>query len=337
MRVDISAATTVDTRSAAQAAEAAGYAGVWTGEVTHDPLMGLALAATVTSEIELGTSIALAFARNPMSLAIQANDIQELSGGRLVLGLGSQVKAHITRRFGMPWSAPAARMREYVLAMRSIFACWHNEEKLDFNGEFYTHNLTTPFFQPSPNAFGAPRILLAAVGDRMTQVTGEVADGILLHGFTTEKYLRDVTLPAIAVGRGRAAEPAPDFEVAGMPFVVTGSTTEDKEEASRAVRDQIAFYASTPAYRPVLELHGWGELGDRLHAMSRNGGWADMADAIDDDVLDAFAVVAEPDQVATELLARFGDTMTRMRLYTPYRLDDDARWLIETDLKAATS
>src|SRR5215472_1498768 len=192
----------VDSRPAAVAAENAGYAAVWTGEVKHDPFLAVGLAAVATESIELGTGIAVAFARSPMTTAVQANDLQQLSQGRLLLGLGSQIRAHITRRFSMPWSHPAVRMREYILALRAIWACWHDGAKLDFRGDFYSHTLMTPFFNPGPNPYGAPRVLLAGVGQAMTRVAGEVADGFLCHGFTTERYLREVTLPRPGPHRG---------------------------------------------------------------------------------------------------------------------------------------
>ncbi|WP_181784816.1 TIGR03617 family F420-dependent LLM class oxidoreductase, partial [Pseudonocardia pini] len=281
--------------------------------------LALALAATVTERVDLGTSIALAFARNPMSLASTAHGLQALSGGRLQLGLGSQVKAHITRRFSMPWSQPAARMREYVLALRAIWASWADGTPLDFAGEFYTHTLMTPMFVPEPHGFGPPRILLAAVGSAMTATAGEVADGLLCHGFTTERYLREVTVPALERARGRAL--GGDFALVGSPMVVTGSTEQAFEGALRGARRQIAFYGSTPAYRGVLELHGWGALGEELHALSRQGEWERMATLVDDDVLGAFAVVGEPDAIAPELLRRYGDLFDRCSLYTPYEGD----------------
>jgi probable F420-dependent oxidoreductase len=307
----------VDLRAAAADAEAAGYAGAWRSEVKHDPFLGLALAATSTSRLWLGTSIALAFARNPMSTAVLGNDLQLLSGGRLLLGLGSQINAHITRRFAMPWSHPAPRMREYVLAMRAIWTSWQDGTKLDFRGDFYSHTLMTPFFAPGPNPYGPPAVYLAGVGEVMTTVAGEVADGFLCHGFTTERYLREVTLPALRRGRG---DDLLGFEVAGSPFVATGETEEELADAVQAVRAQISFYGSTPAYRGVLELHGWGELADELHALSLNGRWKDMADAIDGEVLNAFAIVGEPGKVGFELLRRYGDMLTRTTLYTPYAI-----------------
>ena len=328
MRVDTGLGGSIDAREAAVRAEREGYAGAWTSEITHDPFVTLGLAAVATDAIELGTAIVVAFARNPMSLAVQANDVQLLSRGRLLLGLGSQIRPHITRRFSMPWSAPARRMREFILALRAIWSCWNDGTRLEFRGEFYKHTLMTPFFSPGPNPHGAPRVLLAGVGEAMTAVAGEVADGFLCHGFTTERYLREVTIPALS----RNGPPA-GFELVGSPFVVTGRTEEEFDAARRGVREQIAFYGSTPAYRAVLELHGWGELGDRLHEMSLQGRWQEMGTIIDDDVLGAFAVVAEPGAVAAELLRRYGDVMTRMSLYTPYAADPAVTAQIVGDLR----
>jgi probable F420-dependent oxidoreductase len=301
---------------AARRAESDGYDGAWLGETTHDPLLGCALAARSTSRIEVGTGIAIAFARSPMTLAVTANDLQVLSGGRFVLGLGSQVKAHITRRFSMPWSHPAPRMREFVLAMRAIWRSWHEGEPLDFTGDFYTHTLMTPFFTPPGHPHGAPRILLAGVGEGMTRVAGEVADGFLCHAFTTEKYLREVTVPALTQARSAAGASLDGFEISGVPFVVTGASEEEMAAATRAVREQIAFYASTPSYRPVLDVHGWGDLQGELNALSKAGRWADMGTCIDDDVLAAFAIVGEPDHVSAELRRRYGDVFTRLHLRT---------------------
>ena len=217
-----------DVRDAATRGEQAGYAALWTAETQHDPFVTLTLAATVTRRAQLGTAIALAFARNPMSLAVQANDVQTISGGRLLLGLGSQIKTHITRRFSMPWSQPAARMREYVLALRAIWTAWNDGTRLGFRGDFYTHTVMTPFFNPGPNPFGPPPVLLAGVGPAMTAVAGEVADGFLSHGFTTERYLREVTLPALTEGRQRsgragAGDRAGDGSGDGAGFEISGS------------------------------------------------------------------------------------------------------------------
>jgi probable F420-dependent oxidoreductase len=323
----------VDCRQAAAAAESAGYAAAWTGEVKHDPFLAVGLAAVATESIELGTGIAVAFARSPMSMAVQANDLQLLSGGRLLLGLGSQIRAHITKRFSMPWSHPAPRMREYIMAMRAVWDCWNEGTRLNFRGDFYTHTLMTPFFDPGPNPYGVPRVLLAGVGDVMTAVAGEVADGFLCHGFTTERYLREVTRPALE--RGRAGRGLAGYQVSGSLFVATGRTDEELAKACRGVREQIAFYGSTPAYRPVLELHGWGELAEELHRLSLLGEWKQMGEAIDETVLNTFAVVAEPGCVAAELLRRYGDIMTRVTLYTPYAFDPGVTAQIVSDLRRA--
>jgi probable F420-dependent oxidoreductase len=334
MKVDTGLGASVDTREAAVAAQQAGYAGAWTSEIKHDPFLTLGPAAVATDTLELGTAIVVAFARNPMSLAVQANDLQLLSGGRLMLGLGSQIRPHITRRFSMPWSHPAPRMREFILALRAIWSCWNDGTKLNFRGDFYSHTLMTPFFNPGPNPHGAPRVLLAGVGEAMTAVAGEVADGFLCHGFTTERYLREVTVPALT--RGRPGGDLAGYEVSGSPLVVTGRTEAEVEAACRGVREQIAFYGSTPAYRGVLELHGWAGLSDELHELSLQGRWMEMGTIIGDDVLNAFAVVAEPGKVAVELLRRYGDIMTRMTLYTPYAVDPAATEQIAADLCAAS-
>ena len=224
MRLDRGAALDgpVDPRADAAAAEREGFDGFWLSEVKHDPFLALAVAATATERIQLGTAIALAFARSPMTTAAAANDLQALSGGRFQLGLGTQVKAHITRRFSMPWSHPAPRMREYVLALRAIWDTWHTGAPLDFRGEFYSHSLMTPMFEPQRHEFGAPPVLLAGVGETMTEVAGEVADGFLAHGFTTERYLRDVTLPALQRGRDKSGRTLDGFTVMGSPMIATG-------------------------------------------------------------------------------------------------------------------
>lgn len=337
MKVDTALSLELDPSDSAVEAEKQGYDAAWVGEVNADPFIALALAAVHTNTVQLGTSIALAFARNPMSLAISAHHVQILSEGRLVLGLGSQIKAHITRRFSMEWSRPAARLREYVLALRAIWASWNDGVPLDFRGEFYTHTLMPPFFQPPASPSGAPPVYLAAVGAEMTAVAGEVADGMLLHGFTTEKYVREVTLPALRRGRQRAEGAQREFAIAALPIVVTGGNDVDLAAARSSVCAQIAFYGSTPAYHGVLEVHGWKGLGEKLHTMSRQGQWQEMAEAIDDDVLNAFAVVAPPEQVAAKLIERYGDIVARMVLYLPYNLDQDIRRSIEAELRGHES
>jgi probable F420-dependent oxidoreductase len=302
-----------------------GYDGVLTAEISHDPFLPLAIIAEHTERVEIGTSIAVAFARTPMTLANIGYDLQTFSRGRFRMGLGSQIKPHIEKRFSMPWSRPAARMRELVLAMRAIWDCWNTGAPLDFRGEFYRHTLMTPMFSPGPNPYGDPKVVLAAVGERMTEVAGEVADGMILHAFTTERYVREVTLPALERGFARGGRARADFAVSGPLFVVTGATEEAMADAARATRRQIAFYGSTPAYRPVLALHGWGDLGDELNRCSKRGEWEQMGELIDDEVLGTFAVVAEPEQVAARVRARYGGLVDRVMLSAPPGADRD-RW-----------
>jgi probable F420-dependent oxidoreductase len=310
---------------AAQAikAEEAGYDGVWSAETNHDPFLPIAVGATATEKLEFGTGIAVAFARNPMTLAVLANDLQLLSKGRFMLGMGSQIKPHITKRFSMPWSHPAPRMRELILAIRAIWNTWETGEPLAFRGEFYTHTLMTPFFNPGPNPYGNPKILLAAVGELMTEVAGEVGDGFLVHGFSTERYLREVSLPALERGAAKVGKTRSDLTVSYPGFIVTGPDDKSMAAAAKGAREQIAFYASTPAYRPVLELHGWGDLQPELNTLSKRGEWEKMGELIDDDILNAFAVVAPLDQVAGEVLKRFDGLVDRFSFYAPYKADPE--------------
>lgn len=292
--------------------EAEGYDGMVTAEIANDPFLPLALAAEHTERIQLMTSIAVAFARNPMTLANLANDLQAFSKGRFILGLGSQIKPHITKRFSMEWSKPAARMRELVLAMRAIWDCWYEGEKLDFRGEFYTHTLMTPMFTPTNNSYGPPKVVVAAVGPLMTRVCGEVADGMLIHAFTTEKYVREVTLPALEKGLAKSGRDRDALELCLPAFVVTGQDERKWQEARTATARQIAFYGSTPAYRPVLEAHGWGALQTELNRLSKRGEWDAMGEEITDEILEAFAVVAEPSKVAGAIRARWGGIADRV-------------------------
>lgn len=323
MDVDIVVANNVDSLAAANTAEAAGYRGVWMPEMKHDPFPLLAICAQNTSTVGLGTNIAVAFARNPMTTALLANDLQLYSEGRFMLGLGSQVKAHINRRFCMPWSAPAERMRDYVLAVRSIWASWRTGEQLQYEGEFYRHTLMTSFFDPGPNPYGNPPVLLAGVGPKMSRVAGEVADGFLVHSFTTERYLRSVTVPALLEGRAAAgADNLDGFQISAAIFVVTGETAADRAAADAAVRSRIAFYASTPAYLPVLQTHGWDGVGEELRSMIKADRWGQLGEVIDDEMLEAFAVVADPPDVAAALTKRFGSVLSRVALASPYPTTD---------------
>jgi probable F420-dependent oxidoreductase len=309
--------------SAALQLEAQGYDGGWSAETNHDPFFPLVLAAEHTTRLELGTGIAVAFARNPMTVANVGWDLQAYSGGRFKLGLGSQIKPHIEKRFSMPWSHPAARMREFVRALRAIWAAWQDGGPLRFEGSFYTHKLMTPFFAPEPQPYGPPSVFIAAVGEGMTEVCGEVADGMLVHAFTTERYLREVTLPALERGMARGGRSRGDFQLSCPVFVVTGTTDSERELAERRTREQIAFYASTPAYRPVLDLHGWGDLHPELNALSKQGEWAEMGRRINDEVLEAFAVVDEPSKVAGRIIERYGDVLDRVSFYARYDLSSE--------------
>lgn len=310
-----------DASSAAARFEASGYSGAWAAETIGDPFLMTLMAATSTDSMQVGTSVAVAFARNPMTVAMAANDLQRLSRGRFVLGLGTQVKAHIERRYSMPWSAPAARMREYVAALHAIWNAWNEGEKLSFRGDYYRHDLMSPFFAPEPNPYGSPLVFLAGVGPKMTEVAGAVADGFVCHAFTTEKFLRDVTLPLLTRARQAAGKEMIDFQISGLSFVVTGRDDDEIAAAART-RQQIAFYASTPAYRSVLEVHGWGDLQTELNNLVRQERWSEMSGLISDEMLGTFAIVEPPERIAGALNARFGDLVQRIGLYTLH--DPDA-------------
>ncbi len=306
----------------ARALEAGGYTGGFTAELKNDPFLSLGVAATVTERLEIGTSIAVAFARSPMTLAHTAHDLQRATNGRFILGLGSQIKPHITKRFSMPWSSPAARMRELVLAMHAIWARWNEGTPLDFRGDFYQHTLMTPMFDPGPTGFGRPRVFLAGVGQLMTRAAGEVADGFIAHGFTTPEYLRDHTMPAIQAGLALSGRLRQDFEVVLPLFSVTGDTEQEIARRTAATRQQIAFYGSTPAYEPVLAHHGWSEVHHELNRMSKKGLWVEMGDLIDDDILDAFAVVAPPEQIPAAIERRYGGLVDRLVFRAPMEGDE---------------
>jgi probable F420-dependent oxidoreductase len=318
-------ATAADGGRLGAEAEAFGYDGFWAPETQADVFVSCAVAAQRTERIRLGSGIAVAFARSPMTVAYQANDLQRLTDGRFVLGLGAQIKPHIEKRFSMQYSHPAARMREYVLALRAIWDAWATGERLDFRGDFYSHTLMTPFFDPGPNPHGPPRVVLAAVGPLMTEVAGEVADGILCHGFGTERYLREVTLPALRRGAEKAGRDLDGFEIVAPGFVVARDTEEERAEGADFVRGQIGFYGSTPAYRPVLDLHGWGELQTELNALTKSGEWGRLPELVGDEVLAAFSVIGTPEDAVREVLDRHGDVATRVTLPVPDGADPE-RW-----------
>jgi len=318
MKVDSSLNSDVRyAEASAHELEVLGFSAGGSHELAHDPFLPLVTAARGSESLQLGTSIAVAFARNPMLLANIGWDLQAYSRGRFILGLGSQIRAHITRRFSMPWSHPAARMRELIAATRAIWDCWLNDGQLEFKGDFYQHTLMTPYFTPAAAdiaAWGVPKIFLAGVGELMTEVAGEVGDGFIAHGFTTERYLREVTLPALLRGRERVGKSLEGFEIVVPSFVVTGSSEEQMERQRASVREQVGFYGSTPAYRAVLELHGWGDLQTELRDRSRSGDWQGMGLAVPEDVLDAFAIVAEPTDLAAAYARRFRGVATRLTI-----------------------
>ncbi len=307
--------------------EGAGYDGAYTFEGPHDPFLPLLLAAEHTERLELATAIAIAFARNPMTLAGIGYDLQLASEGRFILGLGSQIKPHIEKRFSMPWSSPAARMRELVLAVKAIWACWQDGAPLRFEGDFYRHTLMTPFFNPGPNPHGRARIWLAGVGPTMTEAAGEVADGFIVHPFSTERFLREVTLPALERGFERAGRGRDGFEIAFPLLIVTGETEDEMAAADTAVRAQLGFYGSTPAYARVLELHDWGDVYPELNRLSKAGGWTEMGALITDEMVDAFAVKGTADELPGLVRARYGDLVDRISFNAPYRRDPE-RWAI---------
>jgi len=293
--------------------EDSGYDGAYSFEGAHDPFLPLVAAATNTSKIELITSIAVAFARNPMTLANIGYDLNLVSQGRFILGLGSQIKPHITKRFSMPWSSPAARMKEMVEAINAIWDCWQNGTKLNYRGEFYTHTLMTPFFNPGPNPFGLPKIYVAAVGPLMTQAVSESADGLLAHPFNSPKYINDVTLPIINKGLETTGKTRDQFDLSVSVMTGIGATEETHQQAVKACRDQVAFYASTPNYKAVLETHGLGDLSETLNKLSKQGQWKEMGEAIDDETLKTFAVIEEtPEALAREIKNRYGNIGQRI-------------------------
>jgi probable F420-dependent oxidoreductase len=306
-----------------QRLEDLGFDGFFTSEVRQDPFLPLALAIRDTKLIELGTAIAVALPRSPMHLAQISRDLQAYSRGRFILGLGSQVKAHIERRFSAQFDHPVARMREMILAIRAIWKSWEEDSPLQFEGEFYRHTLMTPFFNPGPSGFGTPRIYLAAVGERMTEAAGEVADGMLIHGFTTELSLRQRALPALQRGLARAGRSRSDVELTYPVFVVTGESDEEFERAATAVRNQIAFYASTPTYRGVLEVHGWEGLQEKLHGLTREGRWSEMGACISDEMLHAFAVCGRIAEIPAMVAARYSDLVDRLSFASPLRPDPE--------------
>ena len=278
--------------------------------------------------------MAIAFARTPMLLATTGRDLQDVSAGRFTLGLGTQVRPHIERRYSMPWSRPAARLRELVLAVRAIWDAWDGRAPLDFRGEFYTHTLMPPAFDPGPARFGNPRLLLGAVGPHLVRAAAEVGDGVLVHPFATRESLEQLTLPGVAEGLARAGRDRSDLELAVVCMVATGDSGAELDEAIATVRGQLAFYGSTPAYARVLECNGWGDLHPRLHALSKEGRWDDMAALVPDDMVEAIAVVGRRDEIAPLVRAKVGGLADAVSLECTRRPDPRHFADICADLRA---
>ncbi len=314
-----------DAREGFRRLEEIGYDGAFSFEAKHDPFLPLVLAAEHTRTLQLGTAVAIAFARNPMNLANLAWGMQWISGGRFLLGLGSQVRPHIENRFSMPWSRPAARMRELVLALRAIFETFEGRAPLDFRGEFYRHTLMIPAFDPGPSPFGPPPVYMGGFGPRMTMAAGEVADGFLAHPFQSRASLKENVLPALSRGLERRGRSLDDFDVICPTLVVTASREEDFARVREAARKQLAFYGSTPAYRSTLDCHGWGELHVELNRLSKQGRWDDMAGLVSDEVLETIAVVGERTEIAARLRERLDGIADAVSL-THNRAPDPEQW-----------
>lgn len=325
MKVD-AALMTADLASsgaAAKRAEERGYDGVLSFEGQHDPFVPLVMAAQATARIELTTAVAIAFARNPMTCAYVANDLQLASQGRFILGLGTQIRAHIERRFSQPWSKPNRRMREFVHALRAIWKSWSDGSRLDFRGEFYSHTLMSPFFSPGPNPHGTPPIHLAGFGPDMIAVAGEVADGWIVHPLCSRRYVTEVGLPALARGLGRTGRKQDEVAISVQTITMVGGNDEEIARARQKAKAQIAFYSSTPAYKGMLDLHGWGDLQPQLQQMTREGRWAEMMGMISEEMVDAVGVSGTPSQVAAAIRARNGFAQ-RVSLVLYNETDDDA-------------
>lgn len=319
MKIDV--ATLVpnlrEMRALARAVEEIGFDGLWTSETQHDPFLPLAVAAEHTEKIELGTAIAVAFPRSPTVLAQIAWDLQNASNGRFILGLGTQVKPHIERRFATVWESPAAKLRELILAMRAVWDAWQGDGRINFRGEFYKITLMTPFFNPGPIEHPNIPIYIAGVNEKLCHVAGELCQGFHVHPFHTPKYLREQILPNIEIGLQKTKRARADIQMSSAIFVAT-----DEGEAEMA-RMQISFYASTPSYRPVLETHGWGDVGEKLSSLAARKEWGAMAEQITDEMLEEFCVMTTPESLASAIKTRYEGLLDRITLYTPFEVGQD--------------
>ena len=314
--------------AAAQAAEKLGFSALWTADTNHNPLFPLVLAAEHTHTIQLGTSIVVAFARSPMDLAYQAWDLTRYSSGRFILGLGTQVSAHITRRFGMEWKTPAVdHLREYVHALRAIWHAWQTGERLNFRGQFYKLTLMAPFFDPGPHEFPQIPIYTAGVNLRMCRLAGEVSDGFHVHPFHTRRYLEEVVLQAVAEGAASAGRKLSDIDTSSSIFVAAGNSQAEIDAAIGFVRQQVSFYASTPSYAPVMDLHGWSDIGEKLGRLAIRKRWEEMSPLVTDEMVEEFAIICTWDQLPTKIREKYQGLLDRVTLYTSFNpVEDRERW-----------
>lgn len=310
-----------------------GYDGIYTLEGSWDPFYPLVMAAEHAPGLDLATGIAVAFPRNPMHLAYQAWDLQKFSNGHFYLGLGSQIKAHIEKRFGIAFDPPASRMREYIQALKAIFDCWQHGSPMDFDGRFYKHTLMTPMFDPGPNPHGIPPVLLGALGPRMTEVAGEVADGLIVHPFNSMRFLENNAMPAVLRGLEKSGRQRTDFILQINAIVITGETEEAISAATESVKGLLGFYASTPAYRPPMEAVGYEDLQPELNALSKQGKWDALGSYIDDDFLEHFTTRGAPSEIAAKLKNKYGQYADRLAIYAPYAAPDDMWRKIIAELK----
>jgi probable F420-dependent oxidoreductase len=323
MKFETMLAGLTDAPAHARRLERLGVDGAFTFEGPHDVFTPLILAAGETTTLQLATNVAIAFPRNPVQLAHQAYDLQLLTGGRFTLGLGSQIKAQVEKRYGASFDRPVARMREMVAALRAIFATWETGEPLDFRGEFWSHTLMPPLFNPGPHPHGPPPIALGGLGPQMLRLASEVGDGVLVMPFNTATHFMERSLPAIAQGLDRGGRTRSSLTVTGEVIVCCGRDEEELETARTAGRWLLSFYASTPSYRPVLETEGWGALQPELNGLSKAGRWDEMPGLIDDDMLTALAAVGTPKDVAADVARRFGGEVDRVGFYTPSTMRDE--------------
>ncbi len=317
--------------------ERIGYDAGFSFEAKHDPFLPLAIASQATSRLELGTAVAIGFARNPMVLANVGYDLQQMSAGRFTLGLGSQIRPHIQNRFSEVWSQPAARMRELVLAVRAIWDCWEGRSELHFEGDFYHHTLMIPAFDPGPNPYGPPPVFIGGFGPRMIEVAGEVADGLIVHPFNSRRSVEQLVLPALARGGATAGRPDQAVAIVWVTMVVTWNTDEEHDIAILSVKDQLAFYGSTPAYASVLDAHGYSELHHDLNRMSKAGRWAEMAALIPDELVEVIAVAGPRNEIASKIAARVDGITERVSLVNNRNPDPELFADIVDDLRALSA